>query len=135
MSKMAAEVQLLPPQTASFLNQYRSELTSGTRARTRTRTRTAARAKKSTLHLKPAFENETVRPAAVAVRELAWNEEPDALTLEPWRQFAGRLLFLTALPPTILHLWSTRTHAGYLWDAWGTDVAPSRPWYWRGLAS
>lgn len=69
------------------------------------------------------FFNQPVNADTVVIKELPWNEDPDVLSLAPWKRRAFRLLFFTGLIPTILSFFAARKHLMSLHERWENGTA------------
>lgn len=69
------------------------------------------------------FFNQPVNADTVVIKELPWNEDPDVLSLGPWKRFAFRLLFFTGLMPTALSFIAARKHLISLNERWESGTA------------
>jgi hypothetical protein len=72
----------------------------------------------------------STNPSSVVIHEVAWDEEPDVMTLAPWRRSAMRSLVVTASIPIIIGFYVAKIQVEGLKEESFRNGGLSRPKLW-----
>lgn len=71
------------------------------------------------------FFNQPVDANTVDIKQIAWNEDPDVLSMGPWKRFAFVSLVFTALLPGVLSFITARKNISSLHERWDNGSVPT----------